>query len=67
MGLFASLNGYGPFLSALETASLLQEAAGRAARFEHTHFCLDPLRGYPAFREVCSRQIRPPGRGGRGP
>lgn len=33
-----------------EALSLLQEAAGRGARFEHTHFCLKPLREYPPFR-----------------
>jgi DNA-binding SARP family transcriptional activator/TolB-like protein len=36
---------------------LLGEAAGRAARFDHTHFCLDPLRDYPPFREF----MRPKG------
>lgn len=37
--------------------TLLQEAAGRGARFEHAHFCLDPLRDDPAFREF----MRPKG------
>jgi len=37
--------------------SLLQEAAGRGSRFDHSHFCLDPLREYHPFREF----IRPRG------
>jgi DNA-binding SARP family transcriptional activator/TolB-like protein len=31
--------------------ALLQEAAGRSERFDHTHFCLDSLRDYPQFRD----------------
>jgi DNA-binding SARP family transcriptional activator/TolB-like protein len=36
--------------------SLLREAAGRGARFEHTHFCLDPLNGHPPFRDFMRPQ-----------
>jgi Flp pilus assembly protein TadD len=31
--------------------TLLRQAAGRGARFEHTSICLDPLRDYKPFRE----------------
>jgi hypothetical protein len=31
--------------------TLLQEAAGRAELFDHTHSCLDPLRDHAPFRE----------------
>jgi tetratricopeptide (TPR) repeat protein len=31
--------------------TLLRGAAGRGARFEHTSFCLDPLRDYRPFRD----------------
>jgi len=30
-----------------EALSLLEEAAGRGARFHHTHFCLDPRHDHP--------------------
>jgi DNA-binding SARP family transcriptional activator/TolB-like protein len=36
--------------------SLLREAAGRGARFEHTHFCIDPLRDHPPFRDYVRAQ-----------
>jgi DNA-binding SARP family transcriptional activator len=32
-----------------QAVTLLQDAAGRAARFEHTHVCLDALRDYRPF------------------
>jgi DNA-binding SARP family transcriptional activator/TolB-like protein len=31
--------------------TLLRQAAGRGARFEHTSLCLDPLRNFRAFRD----------------
>jgi DNA-binding SARP family transcriptional activator len=39
-----------------QAMALLQEAAGRSARFDHIHFCFDPLRDYAPYREFMSPQ-----------